>query len=560
MTSNRDVCLPVSRGGHSCNKITMALLLAASVPVANAFEWDSGVPELRTRWDNTLKYSAAWRTQAPKSSLVDGPENLNLDDGDRNFNRGLISNRLDLFSELDLEYKNFGARLSGAAWYDDVYNQSNDNDSPATNNNYSVSYNHFNDDARKLHGRQGELLDAFVSARGEIGDMPISGRVGQFAMQWGESLFYGMNGIAGGMAPIDTIKALSVPNSQFKEIIRPVQQISTQIQLTPDVTVGAYYQLKWEASRFAASGSYFGAVDPFGEQSERLLVGSPLIPGGEPLALYHGKDVDAKDSGQGGVQVRWRTDQVDWGFYAIRYHDKAPELLTRPDFANLDPVSGKAGEYYWVYGEGIESIGSSFSTTLLDANVAGEISTRWHQPLASTSQRPLLVGESIDNDRDPLYATGHTLHANVSWISSIGPNWLAQEASFIGEIAWNRTLSITRNPDAIDPNADRDAWQFRTVYEPTYRQVMPGLDISVPVGVSYGRGKSSALGVGFGVDRGGDMNIGVKGTYDNVWNLGLNYTHYYGPEGGGLDASGHYSYLQSWKDRDFVSFSVSRTF
>ena len=553
-------CLRCAPSAYNSGKFTVALLLVASVPTANAFEWDTGIPELRTRWDNTVKYSAAWRTKSPSSALIDGQKNLNLDDGDRSFGRGLISNRLDLFSELDLEYQNFGARLSGAAWYDDVYNRSNDNNSPSTNNNYSASYNHFTEGAQKLHGRQAELLDAFVSAQGEIGDIPISGRVGQFAMQWGESLFYGMNGIAGGMAPTDTIKAQSVPNSQFKEIIRPVQQISTQIQLTPDVTVGAYYQLKWEASRFAASGSYFSSVDAYSEQSERLLVGAPLTPGGQPLALYHGRDVDAKNSGQGGLQVRWQTDEVDWGIYAIRYNDKSPELLTRFGFANLDPASGREGEYYWVYGEGIESIGTSFSTTLLGSNVAGELSSRWHQPLASTSQRPLLQGENINNYRDPLYATGHTLHANLSWMSSFGPSWVAQEASFTGEVAWNRTLSITLNPDALDPNADRDAWQLRTVYEPTYRQVIPGLDISVPVGMSYGRGKSSALGVGFGVDRGGDMNIGVKGTYDSVWNLGLNYTHYYGPEGGGLDESGHYSYLQAWKDRDFVSFSVSRTF
>ncbi|MDI9799648.1 DUF1302 family protein, partial [Pseudomonas aeruginosa] len=79
-------------------------------------------------------------------------------------------------------------------------------------------------------------------------------------------------------------------------------------------------------------------------------------PGGGPLAFFHGNDKEAKDSGQGGLQVRWRTETVDWGVYAIRFHDKSPQLNVRPDFASLDPVSGKAGEFYWVYPEGLSLI------------------------------------------------------------------------------------------------------------------------------------------------------------------------------------------------------------
>lgn len=61
-------------------------------------------------------------------------------------------------------------------------------------------------------------------------------------MIWGESLFFGANGIAGGMAPVDVVKAQSVPNTQFKEITRPVNQLSGTFQLTDDVSLGAFYQ------------------------------------------------------------------------------------------------------------------------------------------------------------------------------------------------------------------------------------------------------------------------------------------------------------------------------
>ena len=536
------------------------LAITAGLPDAHAFEFDTGNPDIRARWDNTLKYSSAWRTKGQSDKLIDGQTSLNQDDGDRNFNKGLISNRLDLLSEMDITYKNVGARVSGAAWYDDVYNRGSDNNDPSRANSHSVAYDEFSHDTRTLHGRKGELLDAFLFGKTDVGDMQASGRVGQYAMQWGESLFYGMNGIAGGMAPVDAVKALSVPNTQFKELIRPVQQLSGQLQLTPDVSIGAYYQFEWEANRLPAEGSYFSTSDSFGEGNERMFIGAPLFPGAQPLAFYHGKDKDAKDSGQGGVQLRWRTETVDWGVYAIRFHDKNPQLNVRPDFANLNPQSGKAGEYYWVYPEGTEALGASFSTTLGNYNIAGELSTRWNQPLASTNQRTLAPGESIKNDDDPLYATGRTLHANLSWLSSLEPNFIAPEASFIGEIAWNRVMSVSKNKDAIDPNADRDATSLRLVYEPMYRQFLPGLDLSVPIGASYTNGASEALGAGFGANHGGDLNIGLKGNYLNTWSLGLTYTHYYGPENTFLDAANHYTFEQSLKDRDFLAFNVSRTF
>ncbi|MCP5854418.1 DUF1302 domain-containing protein, partial [Klebsiella pneumoniae] len=81
----------------------------------------------------------------------------------------------------------------------------------------------------------------------------------------------------------------------------------------------------------------------------------------------------------------------------------------------------------------------------------GELSTRWNQPLASTNQHALATGEVIDNDDNPVYATGRTLHANVSWLASLEPNFIAAESTFLGEIAWNRVMSVSKNADAVDP-------------------------------------------------------------------------------------------------------------
>jgi hypothetical protein len=67
----------------------------------------------------------------------------------------------------------------------------------------------------------------------------------------------------------------------------------------------------------------------------------------------------------------------------------------------------------------------------------------------------------------------------------------------------------------------------------------------------------------FGVDKGGDMSIGINGTYLSQWYVNLGYTHYYGPAGVAAVARGAgtvFTYKQSLKDRDYVSLSVRRTF
>jgi hypothetical protein len=98
------------------------------------------------------------------------------------------------------------------------------------------------------------------------------------------------------------------------------------------------------------------------------------------------------------------------------------------------------------------------------------------------------------------------------------------------------------------------------VYSPTYRQALSGLDLSPYVGLGYTWGKSSAVGPAFGVDMGGDISIGVRGVYLGEWVASLNLIRYLGPEGPTLDNSNNTQFKQALKDRNFLSFSLSKTF
>ncbi len=292
--------------------------------MAGAEQIDTGIPDLKIRWDNTIKYSAAFRTEGRDSRLTGA---ANYDDGDRNFGRGLISNRVDLLSEFDLSYQGYGFRVSGADWYDTVYNRSTDNDSAGAVNSLNSS-GRFNNDTRRLHGRQVELLDAFVFGKTDIDDTTLSGRAGRHALVWGESLFFGENGIAGGQSPIDVVKALSVPNTPFKELIRPVNQVSGQWQVAPALSFGAYYQLEWRKTRLPGAGSYFSTSDNLDVGGERILAGAAPFPGAATPAFYRAGDLKARDGGQGGIQVKFQLPggDTDFGVYATRFHAKDPNV------------------------------------------------------------------------------------------------------------------------------------------------------------------------------------------------------------------------------------------
>jgi hypothetical protein len=557
------------RKGYKRAKVLAVVLsgiLVFGIGSAGAFNIDTGVSDLKIRWDNTVKYSAAFRVEGQDSKVLGSTYNPNLDDGDRNFNAGLISNRLDVLSEVDAVYKGFGARVSGAGWYDTVYNSRNDNNSPMTFNGVSVAHDEFTDDTQDLHGRKAEFLDAFVFGKVGLWDNgSLSMRLGRYTLLYGESLFYGGNGIAGAQAPMDIIKLVSVPNSQFKEIGMPVPQVSSQLQILPGLSLGGYFQFDWRKTRIPASGSYFSYADVTDDGGERFIGGPPLYPGGPLAAFYRGGDIKPRASQFGGqIKFKPKWGDIEYGLYAARFNDKEPQIYLRPGVGAgpMTPVTGQIGDYVLVYAEKIWVYGASLATTVGDANVSAEVSYRHDMPLAATGGVVAIIpGMAADGDKNAAYPVGDTFHAQISMIKLFSPTFLWGGASLVGEVAYNRRVNVDRNEDHLDPNCTRDAMGLRMVFEPQYFQVMPQVDLSVPIGLGFAPFGRSSLGTTvFGPEHGGDVSIGLTAEYLKTWKAGLQFTHYFGPEGALVNAENAYRYLQLRGDRDFISFSVQRTF
>ena len=548
--------------------VSTVVLCGAFTPTPGwaAFSWESD-DGLKVDWTNSLRYSAMFRVHPRDGELLSNP---NLDDGDRNFSRGLVSNRGEIFSELDVTHANgFGARVSANGWYDTVYNRHNDNPGVAGGaypSPLSVDGDEFTDSTRDQHGRNLELRDAFVFGRLQLGDTELTGRLGQHSLVWGESLFFASNAVAGAQSPFDTTRLLDDPTAEAKEFVLPVPQISGQWQLTDSLALGAYYQFRYVHNRIPASGSYFSVSDIVGAGSERLVL-DPV----SGLSALRESDRDARDNGQFGVQLRWQVGEFDLGFYALRFHDKDFQQVTSlgQPFGPFGPVMPTS--YYLAYHEDTKLFGFSASRSFGDLNLALEASIRKDQSLATTHavDSSALGGPQTDNRNHAAYAVGDTAHINLSTIWSVPRTPLWNEANLAAEVAWTSLLKCTRNCDAspagdaaLDPNITRDAWSMRMVFEPMYRQAMLGWDISVPMGVGFTpRGSRNALGpAAVPAENGGDFTVGISGLYMNAWDLNLAYTRFFGPAGTFLDGSNSYSYQQARDDRDFIAFTVRRSF
>ena len=101
-------------------------------------------------------------------------------------------------------------------------------------------------------------------------------------------------------------------------------------------------------------------------------------------------------------------------------------------------------------------------------------------------------------------------------------------------------------------NEDRVVTTLAGVFRPTWYQVWPGTDLTVPMSVSYTiDGEKSPFTFGGDEER-GNASIGAEFLIDQKWTVTARYNAFFGPVNAGLGGL--------LKDRDNLSFTVKRTF
>ena len=554
---------PVTR--HRLSALTSAALaLLALASTSRAMEIDTGNPDVVVRWDNTVRYNLGYRTQDQSKAILGNPNN---DDGDRNFDKhSLVNNRLDVLSEADLIYKQmYGARVSAALWYDDAYAGNLDNDSVATSNHLgsdgkpALGLSRYTD--RYYEGPSGEIMDAFVFGETQLGDMPLKARLGRHTVNWGESLLGAgaIHGISYGQAPLDQGKALALPGIEAKELYLPRNQISTQLQVNPEWSFAAQYFFEWRPSRVPESGSYLGFADIYQQGGESFIL-SPT------LRAIHGDDIEPRNSGDWGVMTRWSPEWLDGtlGFYVRQFSDTLPQVIL---LANARP------QYFLNYADKIDMYGISLSKEIGGISVGADLNYRHNMPLVSSAARVTSTAQ-LPDDGDILGARGDTLHGVLNAIGTVSPTPLFDSASWSTELTWSRWISVNDDPlnlfkgssayKAVPSNIDevsRDAYGIAVNFTPTWYQVFPGGDLSMPISYSQGLSGNSAVASGGNKDA-GSYAVGLGLDLYSRYRFDLKYVDYFGDystnpvTGAALTPSGSQALLE---DRGAVFFTFKTT-
>jgi hypothetical protein len=569
-------------------KVLALSVLAAFSSQAGAFRFDTG-DDWDIRWDNSVKANAMVRAEKQNRDVyaAAGSTGPLADDSDLSVDRGdFISTRFDVLSELDVIWRtDFGFRVSGSAWYDPMYDNSSNrtkgplqNGFPYANSTWgalSVQPNDYTDAAQDLHYAGGELLDAFVFANWDMGDMAANIRAGRHTLYWGQSLLAGgaILGIAGSMAALDISKAYSVPGSEAKELFMPNNKVSTVVQITDNLTLNAFYAFEHLVHRFPEEGTYFNPAEILTEDSEFVTL-APAVAN-EFRSGLRVRDDKYNDSGEWGVNLQYTIEP--WGLETSLvyisatdrsvsglYGSTTPGQVSPEEFGKFREKSqaNVIGYYGWAYKSEIDVYGLSLSKQMFDISFGMDLVYRQDAALnpglaASLLARPgNLVSDYSGDPNDYPGATGDVYTLVINGLGLMNGDWgLWDGGSWILE-ATASMLDSTNDENAqfLNPiiHEDRVVSAVSAVFRPTWYQVFPGWDMTLPMSVSYTiDGEQSPLSNG-GNEEVGNASVGVEFGINETWNVSAKYNAFFGPAANGVAGL--------LKDRDNVSFTVKRTF
>ena len=266
------------RLGRTAVALAAAALLAGG---AQAFEIDTGNPDFRLRWDNTVKATAPWPARrsarpacrAPRSARRRGSASTtSTNDGNNNFTP---RHRLEpprpaerarrRLRQRRRAHQRRGLVRRGLQPRQPEHEHERERQRRATSSRTRRA---------SSMGRKAELLDAFVFGKFELGDTPATVRLGRHTLLWGESLFFGANGIAGGQGAAGHREA-AVGAELPVQGDRPARPASCRRRCSSRATssLGAYVGYEWEKTRLMPVGATCRPAIPSARGAERINAG-----------------------------------------------------------------------------------------------------------------------------------------------------------------------------------------------------------------------------------------------------------------------------------------------
>ena len=343
----------VPRARALCLVVFAAALMVVFTAPTEAADLSPSSGKFRLNIDTTMSWGARYRVSDRDLSIISPFEggtanSVNGDDGNLNFDKGLVSNTLKATVDVDLAWENFGVFVRGSGFYDFELENGDRERTELTQ------------EALDWAGSRMELLDAFAwwqFGRGEI-------RAGRQVLNWGESTF-----IQGGLSvinPVD-VSALRVPGSELREAFRPQGMVWGSFDLTENLSLEAFYQYEWEPIVIDPPGTYFSTNDFVGPGGEYLFLAFGAFPdtGVSPwfmnppvdypfMGVSRSATAEAEDGGQYGLALRWFVPELngtEFGFYYMNYHSRLPTIngVTGSVQGAMDAQTVGAATMLWAY-------------------------------------------------------------------------------------------------------------------------------------------------------------------------------------------------------------------
>ncbi len=318
-----------------------------ATPPAHAVDYTVG--DYQISLDTTLSSSVALRTSNIDEAFIGIPNGgtygtANADDGDLNFKPGSIVEATQRITE-ELQVKNGdnGIFVRATGFYDPVYDSNTDNHPFA-----------FDRATVRDIGEDMRLLDAYVFARPDVFGHPVDVRIGNQALNWGESTFiqFGLNSIT----PLD-VTALHTPGSELRTALLPIPAIDLKTEITSDMTIEGFWQPYWTRFKLDPSGSFFGTNDGVADGGQFLnffsfypdnlksVETANLLPQANPFggSFPRSDDRHPTSLAEFGLALRKTVSQLDdaeFGLYFENYNSRTPFVSLRTGSSHIGGLPG----------------------------------------------------------------------------------------------------------------------------------------------------------------------------------------------------------------------------
>jgi len=388
-----------------------ALALLAGTGVAQAYEYQVG--DYQVSLDTTLSSSVEVRASPVDYGLVGEPNGgsfpvANADNGDLNFKNGLVGATQRITEEFQIKRDDYGIFVRATGFYDPIYDDNTDS------HPFPLSRAAVRDIGTDLR-----LLDAYVFASPAIFGHPVDLRVGNQALNWGESTFiqFGINSIT----PLD-VTALHIPGSELRTAFLPIPALDAKTEIIPDLTIESFWQPYWTRTKLDPVGSFFNTSDGLLDggtynnffalypDALKTIQAVNLLPQANPFGGAFPRSDDRHPTGLGEYGFALRKTFPDMGdteigLYYENYDSRTPfasfrtgssnisgpnnvlpnvplgELLALP-YVYAGRTYSNTDSYFADYPSDIHLLGASWSFTApAGIAVQGEVSHRFNQPI-----------------------------------------------------------------------------------------------------------------------------------------------------------------------------------